>query len=72
MSNGQEKRKYERIEKPYRAKFKNLTFVIIVIGFHKVLHCVCAIKIPIISQFPTPTGSDPKKSLTSIKSHWIA
>jgi hypothetical protein len=48
------------------------TFVIIVNAFQKVLHCACAIKIPVISQFPTPTGSILKKSLISIKSHLIA
>ncbi len=36
---------------------ENLTFVIIVNDFQKALHCACAIKIPIISQFLTPTGS---------------
>jgi hypothetical protein len=47
------------------------TFVNIVGGFHKALLCECAIKIPAISQSPTPTGSNPKKNLISTKSHWI-
>ncbi len=37
------------------------TFVIIVNDFQKVLHCACAIKTPVISQFPTPTGLTRRK-----------
>ncbi len=55
-----------------RGMITNYTFVNIINGFQETLHCACAIKIPAISQFPTPTGLNPKKSLTFIKSHWIA
>jgi hypothetical protein len=38
-------------------------FVNIVDDFQKVIPCACAIKIPIISQFPSPTGLTQRKAL---------
>ncbi len=37
--------------------------------FQKASYCACAIKIPIISQFPTPTGSNQKKNLKKLQNN---